>query len=189
MNAMGDPTENWGATYSQGMGREPPGLTGWITCYTEQPAPEGFSMPVPFGSLLSLGKANPDWSLAIQTTGLLVSLASLPPQTSRLGFHPAMGATKECTRGNLPSKGNRGRRLLKWNMIKHWRYVEDSTERLLRLLTILKKSEIPYWKNQRYNSSRAVSREIQKVTPPFPAAFQRLIVTKLTTTISARYML
>lgn len=184
MNAMGDPTENWGA-----KGWEVT-LWGWQVNHTLHwtTSPRGFQEP--FGSLLPLEKTNPDWSLAIQTTGLLVPPASLPPQMSRLGFHPGMGTTKECTWGNLSSKGNRGRRLLKWNMIKHSRYVENSTERLLRQLTGLKKSEILDWKTQRYNSSRAVSREIQQqVTPPFPAASQRVIVTKLTATTSARYTL
>lgn len=75
-------------------------------------------------------------------------------------------------------------------MIKHSRYMEDSTERLLHQLTGLKKSEILDGKTQRYNRSRAVSREIQQqATPPFPAASQRVIVTKLTATISARYTL
>lgn len=88
MNAMGDPTENQGATYSQGMGGEPLGPTGKShAALNNQPQRVSGAL-----WLLPLGKANPDWSLAIQTTGFLVPPASLPPQAFIQAWEPRKSA-------------------------------------------------------------------------------------------------
>lgn len=90
MNAMGDPTENQGATYSQGMGGEPLGPTGKShAALNDQPQRVSGALWL----LTATGKNKPRLEFGYTNHWLSGS----PCKSPTTGFHPGMGTTKECT--------------------------------------------------------------------------------------------